>query len=176
MPDPRAIRNESSIRHLYSYLSSVLREPEKYLDQPRLLLALSSQSSLSKFELIESGITPMSLNTAKRAAAVVFEEEGYDRLDRLRIKCSDALATALKSKSIVAGRVTKVSLTARAQAAERQVQLLSEDLQIATSLLRECMMQARSYAKRADEATQVRCEKDQRDLIRMLGLVRKQST
>jgi hypothetical protein len=175
MSDPRAIRNESSIRSLQSYLSTVLREPEKYLDDTRLMSALSSQSSLAKFELIEKGITAMSLNTAKRAAAAAFEDEGFERINRLRIDCVDALSKTRKSRLALTNRVTKHSLTARAQAAEQQVQRLSEDLQIATSLLHECMMQARSYAKRADEATQVRCDKDQRDLIRMLGLIRRQS-
>lgn len=174
MSDPRAIKNESSIRHLQSYLSTVLREPEKYLDDMRLISALSSQSSLAKFELIENGITAMSLNTAKRAASAVFEE-GFDCIDRLRINCADALSKAHKSKLGISSRVTKHSLTARAQTAEHQVQRLSEDLQIATSLLHECMMQARGYAKRADEATQARCEKDQRDLLKMLGLIRRQS-
>lgn len=174
MSDPRAIKNESSIRHLQSYLSTVLREPEKYLEDTRLLAALSSQSSLAKFELIEKGITSMSLNTAKRAAAAVFEGEGFDGINRLRINCADALSKAAKTKLVSSNRVTKHSLTARAQTAEHQVQRLSEDLQIATSLLHECMMQARSYAKRADEATQVRCEKDQRDLLRMLGVIRRQ--
>lgn len=175
MSDPRAIRNESSIRHLHAYLSTVLREPEKYLEDSRLISALSSQSSLAKFEFIEKGITGMSLNTAKRAAAAVYEDQGFENINQLRISCADALSKARTSKLVISNRVTKHSLTARAQTAEHQVQRLSEDLQIATSLLHECMTQAKSYAKRADEATQVRCDKDQRDLLRMLGLIRRQS-
>ena len=173
MSDLRTTRNESSVRNLHAYLLDLLREPSRHLGDERLQSALSSQTALAHFEQTEAGIKAMSLNTAKRAAAAVFEVDGYAKLDRLRLECAEAIATARTSSTSERARETKMCLRARVEAAENQVHLLSEDLQIATGLLRESMLQARSYAKRADDATQARCDKEQRDLLRMLGFVRK---
>lgn len=172
MSDPRTTRNDTCVRHLHSYLLAVQREPTKHLGDERLQSALTSQSALAHFELPEAGITAMSLNTAKRAAAAALEDGGYAQLDRLRLDCAQALVDARSASTAKRTRHTQKSLRERAEAAEHQVFLLSEDLQIATGLLRECMRQARAYAKRADAATQSLCDKEQREVLHMLGLFR----
>ena len=172
MSDVRTMRNETSLRQLQAYLLAVQREPAKHIEDEKLQYALASQAALAHFEQPEARITPMSLNTAKRVAAVVFEDDGYTQINRLRLDCAQALAVARSASTAASTRSTKRSLRERAEAAEHQVELLSEDLQLATGLLRECMRQARTYAKRADEATQARCDKEHRDLLRMLSLFR----
>lgn len=173
MSDARTSRHESSVRQLHAYLTEIQRDPAKHLDDGKLQVALASQAGLAHFDLPEAGITPMSLNTAKRAADVVFGDGGYSQLDRLRRDCAEVLEYARAAASRSEGaRETKRSLKERAEAAEHQVDLLSEDLQLATGLLRDCLRQARAYAKRADAATLALCEKEQRDTFRALGLLR----
>lgn len=172
MSDLRTTRSENSIRQLHVFLLEVQREPSKYFQEEKLQLALASQGALAHFELPEAGIIAMSLNTAKRAAAAVFENIGYALLDRLRIDCAQALADARSASNATSARNTKKYLRERAEVAEHKLDLLSEDLQLATGLLRESMRQARAYAKRADLATQALCDKEQRDVLRMLGLLR----
>jgi hypothetical protein len=172
MHDVRLARNEASMRQLHAFLLTVQRDPLKHIEDTKLQLALTSQGSLAKFEQPEAGISPMSLNTAKRAATALFGVDGYTLIDRLRLDCAKSLSSARSAAAAVSTKSTNRSLRARAESAERRVALLSEDLQIATELLRECMRQARAYAKRADAATQARCDKEHRDLLRMLSLLR----
>lgn len=172
MSDARSARHESSLRKLHTYLLEIQREPAKHIEDERLQIALASQGSLAHFEQPDAGIFPMSLNTAKRAAAVVFEDDGYAQINRLRLDCAKALAVARNAANTISTRSTKRGLRERAEAAEHKVELLSEDLQLATGLLRESMRLAMAYAKRADEATLARCVKEHRDLLRMLSLLR----
>lgn len=172
MSDPRTTRTQDGVRRLYEYLLSIKKEPAKHLGDERLQAALTSQGSLARFNMPEVGITSMSLNTAKRAASAVFEDGGYTKIDRLRRDCAQAINAVKTASSASSARETKTSLRMRAEAAEQQIALLSEDLQIVSSLFQECLRQARAYADRADAATQTRCKKEQRDLLQMLGLLR----
>lgn len=171
MNDRRTAGNEASVRKLRAYLLGILKEPANYLDDETLRKALSSQGALARLHLPEAGVTPMSLNTAKRAARDALDG-GYVEIDRLRLDCAEALAAARLASAARSTRETRQNLRRRAELAEQQVQLLSEDLQLATGLIRECMRQARTYAKRADAATQSLCEKEQRNALRTLGLLR----
>jgi hypothetical protein len=172
MSDVRTSRNESSVRQLHAYLAEIQRDPAKHLDDGKLQVALASQAGLAHFDMPEAGITPMSLNTAKRAADVVLGDRGYSQLDRLRRDCAEALEATRAASRSEGTRETKRSLKERARAAEDQIDLLSEDLQLAVGLLRDCLRQGRAYAKRADAATLAVCEKEQRDILRALGLLR----
>ena len=172
MSDARSARNETSVRQLHAYLLMVRLEPRRHIENESLHAALKSQGSLARFAVHEAGITPMSLNTAKRAADAVFGVGGFDQLDRLRLDCSEALEQVRSASPQDAGRETKNGLKARALAAEAQVGLLSEDLQLATGLLRDCLRQGKTYARRADPATQALCDKEQRIVLQMLGLLR----
>lgn len=175
MSNQRSSVNEESVRRLHAYLSAVRREPGTHVDDENLQSSLSSQGRLARFERPDAGITPMSLNTAKRAADGALEG-GYAELDRMRLNCAEAVANARHAVRAQGSRETKKkSLRERAEAAEQQVDLLSEDLQLATGLIRHCLRQARTYAKRADAATQALCAREQHDVLRLLGLLRARS-
>lgn len=171
MSDQRKALSEESLRRLHAFLLEVRSNPSKYIEDQELLTALSTQGRLAGLERSEAAIKPMSLNTAKRAAEGALEG-GYGEIDRLRLQCAEVLVDLRSRSQTKSPRETKKGLRERKDAVERQLLLLSEDLQLATSLIRECLRQARAYADRADAATQALCVKEQRDMLRMLSLLR----
>lgn len=90
MTDKRVEKNSQNVINIHTMLLDICINYKDY-NEENLLLALSSQNGLSKYENEELGIFKSSLNTLKRTAGKIFPN-GFEEIDRLRILALDKIS------------------------------------------------------------------------------------
>lgn len=98
MTDKRVQKNVESTLAARQLLRTLIKNPESYAEDEKLIDDLKSQGGLAKLqykteidgETVEK--LPMSLNTLKNYAVSVLDE-GFDGLDSLRIRAREAVET-----------------------------------------------------------------------------------
>lgn len=171
--DRRAARRQAdtgSVTALVSLLQDVASSPAKYSGNTDLRSALRSQGALAKYVDKSIGILSMSLNHQKRIAEHL--PGGYQLLDGLRLSASTALAAHIAEAARGRGD-TKYGMRSRIKELEAERQLLLQDLFVLQRAYDLRCIQARNYAQCADEATRLRCAKEQREIDASFSLRKK---
>lgn len=156
-----------SIKNLHSLLIDISLHPSKWMNNVEIKLALSSQGSMSKFENADLLIHKMSLNHQKKLAIELFGS--YELLDHKRRSAIDSLLTINTRKSIGSPNSIR-ALKARVVELESELSSALQDLFLLQMSYDIRCQQARSYVKNSDEATRVRCIKEQNELDVMSSL------
>lgn len=100
MTDKRVQKNVASTLAARELLRSLIKKPEKYAEDEKLIGDLKSQGGLAKlqYKIEIDGETveklPMSLNTLKNYSDSELDE-GFEGIDSLRIKAREAVETYL---------------------------------------------------------------------------------
>lgn len=166
--NPIGAKSHSSVKALHKLLGEVAAEPSTHANFPGLLQALRSQRGLAAWADENLGIHKASLNTLKQAAHSVLEM-GFTGLDQLRRACLHG-TSGLQASSSAQRSDTKASLTEQVRALKATNDLLREDLMFLSDRLMEALRQSRSYAAEGPASVAARCKKEQRELLKSLGL------
>ncbi|MEW5965796.1 MAG: hypothetical protein AB1720_02155 [Pseudomonadota bacterium] len=160
----KALRQQAdfnSVKALAELLRRVATDPATYDKDDALKTALRTQGALARHVIPELKIHGMSLNHQKTVADLVLGN--YGLLDALRKAAADALTT--KALRVARGnKNSKSGLLASVRELEDERTQLLEDLYLLQRAYDLRCLQARTYAKAADAATQARCAKEQKEL------------
>jgi len=153
-------------------LFRLLNLPPALQPEPGLTLKdVANQAALASYHNAKLSIKAFSLNTLK-AHADKYLQGGFKALDSARLA---ALATRVKIEE----KSSKVSTKRKPRAAESiaalklEIQMLNEELLIYSGVLNDCMEQARYFAKKTSDLTQIQlCEKQQKESLDLLKFMR----
>ena len=172
--DKRVAENTASVIELGKYLRQIIDHPESISPSNEILLALTSQGRLAKFEDEKRMIRRSSINTIKRIADAAIDG-GFDALDRLR-KSALEVITRAKLESSNASKGNKADLTMRLHSLEDKYQILQQDLLLLTRVFQKSLSQSRHYAAKAENPAVVAlCAREQRDLLLELSRISREN-
>ena len=89
--------NQRTILATEALLLEIIKLPDGFKNNDRLVQALKSQGGLAKYEDVERHIGSVAINTVKSLSELLFGD-GFDGLDGLRINARNAIDKALKGK------------------------------------------------------------------------------
>jgi len=162
--------NKKSVQAVFQFLITVIREPEGFINDQKLLSALTSQGRFYRTDIEGYNIHGLSLNTVKKIANENVDG-GFEALDRLRIRVLEELVShnALANKS---NKITKTGLTKRVKELEQKLLQSDQDKLLLTRLLMKSLAQAKNYVLHQNGQVVVSiCEREQRDILNMLSLL-----
>ncbi|WP_055002979.1 hypothetical protein [Pseudomonas coronafaciens] len=142
--------------------------------QPELGLTrkdVANQAALASYYNSKLNINALSLNTLK-AHADKYLQGGFEALDSARLSAL-AIRVKIEKKSSKVPASRKPSAEKSIAALKLEVQMLNEELFIYSGVLADCMEQARYFANKTSDLTQIRlCEKQQKESLNLLKFMR----
>lgn len=143
--------DELSVVKKMEWLKAILASPHTLSKKERdnAIEVCKSQGSLAKFNSEEFNIHGSSLNTLK-AHAVSRLQEGFSGLDRLR-KSVLLVLTEVEVKTNAPGRGTRASYIKKSEDQKKEIQWLTDELQLMTVKLEDILAFTRSMSKKYGE-------------------------